>query len=199
MNTFHDDSEMSAPRDVSRFLKAQSGAIGPSYDDALKEVADGSKSSHWIWYIFPQIAGLGHSGMSKYYAIADRAEAVKYLDNPLLKARLYEICNALLAVEGLNAIQIFGKIDAAKVRSSMTLFDAITPNDIFAQVLDKYYGGRRCDFTLKAMEPLDEDVEEEPRATVTTAETITGQEQHDVEKSSSVRRWWHRIIGLISR
>ncbi len=130
---------------VERFVKAQEW----QYADALSEIKNGCKVGHWIWYIFPQLHGLGRSEMCEIYGIRGRAEAEEYLKNPTLSARLREISEALLAHKGKSAKQILGGIDAMKVRSSMTLFDAIEPNSIFAEVLDAFYDGKRCQLTLK--------------------------------------------------
>lgn len=131
--------------ELSRFINAQKD----DYTLALQEVKNGCKQSHWIWYIFPQIRGLGLSGMNEFYGIKSRAEAEAYLKNQILRERLIEITNALLTHSGKKtAWEIFGTIDAIKVRSCMTLFDAICPNDIFAEVLHDFYEGVRCDKTL---------------------------------------------------
>ena len=126
------------PSDLSRFLKAQ------EYDfaQALKEIRAGRKRSHWMWYIFPQIQGLGFSSTAQYYAIRDLDEAKDYLDHPVLGARLKEISSALLELDGLSASAIFGYPDDLKLRSSMTLFRlADLDCSIFKDVIDKYYDG----------------------------------------------------------
>ena len=123
---------------LARFIEAQRF----SYDTAFKEIRNGRKESHWVWYIFPQLKGLGHSYNSQYYGISGREEAVAYLEHPVLGARLREISAAVLAIEGKSAVEILSRTDAVKVRSCMTLFDSICPNDIFAKVLDKYYNGK---------------------------------------------------------
>ena len=125
--------------DLSRFLKAQEG----DYERALGEIRSGRKRSHWMWYIFPQIQGLGFSSTAQYYAIRDLQEAKDYLAHPVLGARLKEISSALLDLEGLSASEIFGYPDDLKLRSSMTLFrmaDLDCP--IFLEVLEKYYDGK---------------------------------------------------------
>ena len=119
-----------------------------SYSNALAEIKQGRKQTHWMWYIFPQIYGLGESERAIRYAIYDRATAQAFLDSPTLGRNLREICNALMELRGVSAEQVFGGIDARKLRSSMTLFDALCPNDIYAQVLDKYFNGTRDNFTL---------------------------------------------------
>lgn len=126
------------PYDLDRFLVAQES----SYDGALGELRRGRKVGHWIWFIFPQIAGLGRSAMSQRFAIASIDEARDYLAQPVLGARLRECARTLLAIEGRTAEEILGPIDAVKVRSCMTLFHRAAPDeDVFAQVLDRYYDG----------------------------------------------------------
>ncbi len=124
--------------DLSRFLKAQEY----DYEQALREIRGGRKRSHWMWYIFPQIQGLGFSSTAQYYAIRDLQEARDYLAHPVLGARLKEISSALLDLEGLSASEIFGYPDDLKLRSSMTLFRLADLNEpIFLEVLEKYYNG----------------------------------------------------------
>ena len=124
--------------DLSRFLKAQEY----DYDRALLEIRSGRKRSHWMWYIFPQIQGLGFSSTAQYYAIQDLQEAKDYLAHPVLGARLKEISSALLELDGLSASEIFGYPDDLKLRSSMTLFRmADLEDDLFEKVLEKYYDG----------------------------------------------------------
>jgi len=130
--------------DLERFVKAQER----DYATALAEIRSGFKSSHWIWYVFPQLRGLGMSSMSEFYGIAGLDEAKAYLAHPVLGARLREISAALLAHTGQTAWSILGEIDALKVCSSMTLFDAVEPDSIFRQVLDAFYEGRRDEKTL---------------------------------------------------
>ena len=134
--------------ELSRFLRAQ-GYERNGYNDALQEVVDGHKYGHWIWYIFPQVKGLGHSDYSEYYGIGSKKEAAAYLKNDILGKRLREISSALLQVQGKTAVEIFGHTDAMKVKSCMTLFDIVSPHDIFERVLEKYYDGQRCKLTLK--------------------------------------------------
>lgn len=134
---------------IERFIKAQDEHS--VYQEALKEINDGCKWGHWIWYVFPQIVGLGLSEMSQFYGIRGRAEAEEYLKNETLNNRLKEISRALLMHKGKQARQILGNIDAKKVRSSMTLFDAVEPNSVFAEVLDAFYDGKRCELTLEAI------------------------------------------------
>jgi uncharacterized protein (DUF1810 family) len=132
--------------DLKRFLEAQE----EDFAIALAEIKNGRKQSHWMWYIFPQIAGLGFSTTSRFYAIKDLAEAASYLAHPILGKRLVEISNALLAVEGKTAHQIFGSPDNMKLRSSMTLFGALEQTDpVFQSVLDKYFDGAKDERTLE--------------------------------------------------
>lgn len=119
------------------------------YDTALEEVRNGKKLSHWIWFIFPQLAVLGRSGNSKFYGISGIDEAKEYLAHPVLGLRLREITSTLMQHKGkLSAEDIFGGLDAMKVRSCMTLFDAASPNDIFSEVLQEFYGGSADNTTL---------------------------------------------------
>ncbi len=130
---------------LGRFVQAQE----PIYAAALAELRAGSKRTHWMWFIFPQIAGLGHSATSRRYAIAGAAEARAYLDHPLLGERLRTCAEALLALSGRSATAIFGAPDDAKLRSSMTLFAAVAGQDSpFARVLDAYFDGRPDGATL---------------------------------------------------
>lgn len=127
-------------RDLQRFVEAQDG--GGTYERALAELRQGRKTSHWMWFVFPQVAGLGQSEMSHHYAIDSLAEARAYLDHPILGPRLVESSEALLAHQGISAEQILGGIDATKLRSSMTLFARADPQaEVFQQVLDRYFDG----------------------------------------------------------
>ena len=130
--------------DLERFVEAQNLV----YDMALQEIKDGQKRGHWIWFVFPQIKGLGHSYNSEFYGISGTKEAQAYLEYPLLGARLREISQAMLDCGNPSADDILGFPDVLKVRSCMTLFDMVSPNDIFKQVLDKYYDGKPCDKTI---------------------------------------------------
>ncbi|KAB8141214.1 DUF1810 domain-containing protein [Chloroflexia bacterium SDU3-3] len=133
------------PFNLERFVSAQE----PIYRTALGEIRAGRKRSHWMWFIFPQIAGLGFSPTSKLYAISGAEEARSYLAHPLLGPRLRECADALLAVQGRSASAIFGSPDDMKLRSSMTLFAAVAEHDPrFEQVLERYYGGQRDPQTL---------------------------------------------------
>lgn len=124
--------------DLDRFLAAQQDV----YEDVRAELRRGRKTTHWIWFIFPQVAGLGWSSTSQRFAIGSLDEARAYLDHPVIGARLRECAVLLLATEGRMAVEILGPTDAMKVRSSMTLFHRAAPDDaLFRQVLDRYYDG----------------------------------------------------------
>lgn len=129
---------------MQRFIQAQE----TSYPTALAEVRAGYKCSHWMWYIFPQLKGLGFSSTAQYYGINGREEAMAYLKHPVLGARLREITSMLLTLEGKSAVEIFGRTDAMKLCSSMTLFYAVSEDDLFKKVLDKYYDGKPDGRTL---------------------------------------------------
>ena len=134
--------------DLTRFREAQDR----DYASALAEVKEGCKRSHWMWYIFPQIAGLGSTDTSKHYAIKNLQEATDYLMDQELGYRLTEICKALLALDTDDAHYIFGSPDDLKLRSCMTLFDAVPATfPVFAQVLDKFYNGERDQQTLQRL------------------------------------------------
>ena len=133
------------PYNLDRFLAAQEGV----YEAALADLRGGSKRSHWMWFIFPQIAGWGHSPTSQYYSIKSAEEARQYLKHPVLGARLLECAGALLDLSGRSASQIFGFPDDMKLKSSMTLFASVADSDaLFARVLDKFFGGERDQRTL---------------------------------------------------
>jgi uncharacterized protein (DUF1810 family) len=133
------------PYDLQRFVAAQEG----SYKQALAELRAGRKRSHWIWYILPQIQGLGTSAMSRRYAIGSLAEARAYLEHPILGARLRECVAAVNAHDGLSAVEIFGSVDAAKFRSCCTLFAEVAGTEmVFAEALNKYFAGEPDPATL---------------------------------------------------
>lgn len=136
--------------DLLRYIDAQD-SVYAGYDQALSEIKDGKKTSHWIWYIFPQFRAFGHSQTALYYGIANREEAQRNLENPILNMRIHEISEALLLHSNKTAIEIFGDLDAKKVRSCMTMFDYLSPNDVFAKVLDVFYQGKRGGRTLKEL------------------------------------------------
>lgn len=128
------------PYELQRFVAAQDA--GRTYDRATAELRDGRKTSHWMWFIFPQIAGLGYSPASRTYAITSLAEARAYLAHPVLGARLIECAQTLTRVPGRTAEQILGEVDALKLRSSVTLFMRAAPDEpVFRQVLDQYFDG----------------------------------------------------------
>lgn len=130
---------------LTRFIEAQSNV----YPIALRELQEGQKRSHWMWYIFPQLKHLGHSGNSKFYGISGFEEATAYIDHPILGKRLREVCETILNLPGNDAVKVFGGIDSRKLKSSMTLFDFVSPNNVFARVLEKYFNGQRNICTLK--------------------------------------------------
>ena len=134
---------------LERFLDGQRF----SYETALAEMVKGRKMNHWIWYIFPQIKGLGHSPNAQFYGIRDLDEARAYLAHPILGKRLREITNAVLMHRGYDISEIMGsRIDAIKLRSSMTLFDLVSPNDLFGDVLNSFFEGRRDSRTIALVE-----------------------------------------------
>lgn len=138
--------------DIERFVEAQENAYS-GYERALSEMQAGEKYGHWIWYIFPQLRGLGHSGNANFNGIDDLDEAREYLKHPVLGPRLREITAAALShADDRLAIELMGSdIDAMKLKSSMTLFDQIAPNDIFGEVLEAFFDGERCRRTLQLL------------------------------------------------
>lgn len=134
--------------ELTKFLDAQNQL----YLKALSEVRNGKKESHWMWYIFPQLAGFGHSEMSKRYAINNLEEALAYLEHPVLGKHLVEISSELLQLENTSALDIFGSPDDLKLRSCMTLFSRLdNPHPVFQQVLDKFYAGQPDSATIQAL------------------------------------------------
>lgn len=134
--------------DLSRFVEAHDR----SYSRALEEIREGRKQSHWMWYIFPQIEGLGLSSTSRFYAIADLEEARAYMQHPMLGAHMIEICGVLLGLSANDAEDVMGYPDDLKLRSSMTLFSQAVPSvKIFQQVLDKYFDGKMDQKTLEIL------------------------------------------------
>ena len=133
------------PHKLERFLKAQD----IDYPRAIEELRSGRKESHWIWYVFPQVAGLGYSAMSQEYAIRSRDEALAYVEHPILGQRLRDCCVALLRHEGSKIEDIMGFPDDLKLRSSMTLFASVSHNpSIFQQVLDAFFQGQPDERTI---------------------------------------------------
>ena len=141
--------------DLERFVKAQDSEMY-TYADALNEIKEGHKQGHWIWYVFPQIKGLGHSYKSEFYGIASKEEAGAYLEHAILGKRLREITQTFLDCNNPSAFNILGFPDVLKVQSCMTLFDMVSPNDIFKDVLDKYYEGKRCEKTMRRLDGREE-------------------------------------------
>ena len=138
----------SDPHDLARFLRAQDGV----YEQALAEVRAGCKRSHWMWFCFPQIQGLGISATSQFFAIASRAEAAAYLAHPVLGQRLLQMCEAVLSVRGRTMHQIFGSPDDMKLKSCATLFEAVaSEHSVFERILDTCYSGARDQATLRRL------------------------------------------------
>ena len=142
-------NSMAIASNLNRFLDAQASV----YKSVLAELKDGRKRTHWMWFVFPQIDGLGGSETDQHFAIQDSAEAITYLEHPVLGARLAECANTVLSNEGRSANDIFGYSDDLKLRSSMTLFDHVSnePESVFARVLEKFYEGARCPLTLQQL------------------------------------------------
>lgn len=135
---------------LDRFVAAQAGV----YEDALAELRRGRKTGHWMWFVFPQVAGLGRSPNAVHYALGSLAEARAYLAHPILGPRLRECSAAVLATEGRTAEEILGPIDARKLRSSMTLFHRADPDEpVFAAVIERFYGGHADDRTDEILGP----------------------------------------------
>lgn len=135
----HEMGETMGEESVERFVRAQDGG---AYEQALAEIRSGRKRSHWIWYIFPQVRGLGSSQMATYYGIASADELAAYVAHPILMGRLREISQVLLELDESNPERVMSWIDAKKLRSSMTLFADATGDPVFQAVLDQYYHGR---------------------------------------------------------
>jgi len=133
------------PFALQRFVDAQR----PVYAQVCAELAAGAKTSHWMWFVFPQLKALGRSATAQHYGLASRAEALAYWRHPLLGARLAECSTLVLNTRGRSAMQIFGAVDAMKLRSCMTLFEAVaTDAPVFAQVIDRFHDGQRDPLTL---------------------------------------------------
>lgn len=132
---------------LDRFVEAQTLA----YPGALAEIRRGAKRSHWMWYIFPQLAGLGLSATARHFAIRSADEAQAYLDHPVLGARYLECVSALQDLPISNPVAVFGEIDAMKLRSSLTLFEAVRPSVLLAAALDRWFGGERDEVTLRLL------------------------------------------------
>lgn len=142
---------MNDSHDLNRFVAAQEGV----YETALREIRNGRKQGHWMWFIFPQIAGLGRTETSRHYAIKSREEAVAYLNHPVLGRRLREASEALLSIESKSATDVLGTPDDLKLRSSMTLFKSVSAeNDVFLKVLDRYYNGEEDPQTFRILSEM---------------------------------------------
>ena len=136
---------MEDPYNLQRFVDAQEGV----YETALAELRAGAKQGHWMWFIFPQLAGLGRSSTAQYYGMASVDEARAYLEHPVLGPRLHECVEALLVwAGGHSAEQILGPVDALKLRSSLTLFDQVEPDELFAAGLAAFFAGKLDERTL---------------------------------------------------
>jgi uncharacterized protein (DUF1810 family) len=136
--------------DLARFLTAQE--TGRTYDGALAELRAGRKTSHWMWFVFPQLTGLGHSEMSRRYAISGEQEARAYLAHPMLGPRLTAAAEALTGLDSHDPERVLGPVDALKLHSSMTLFAAVAqPDSVFEQVLEQYFGGSRDQSTQRLL------------------------------------------------
>ncbi|WP_372526033.1 DUF1810 domain-containing protein [Piscinibacter sp.] len=134
--------------DLQRFVEAQN----PVYGRVCAELAAGAKTSHWMWFVFPQLKGLGRSAIAQHFGLASRAEAQAYWSHPVLGSRLKECSELVLGVAGKTALQIFGSPDDLKFRSSMTLFAQVAPDEpVFTRALDKYFGGRADERTLELL------------------------------------------------
>lgn len=138
---------MSDPYDLERFVAAQAPVIA----DAQQELTDGRKRTHWMWFVFPQLAGLGHSAMSRRYAISGLDEARAYLAHPLLGARLRDCTELASAAPGGDALALFGSPDDMKFRSCMTLFAQVADDAMFADALDRFFGGAPDADTLRLL------------------------------------------------
>lgn len=135
--------------DLEKFKKAQRH----DYETALREIRNGRKRSHWIWYIFPQLKDLGFSSTAKYYGIDGRGEAEAYIKDDVLRERLIEISEALLSLNSSDALEVMGSPDNLKLRSCMTLFDYVAPEiDVFGRVLEKFYCGVKDDKTIELLQ-----------------------------------------------
>jgi uncharacterized protein (DUF1810 family) len=141
-------ADVNDPYNLQRFVDAQA----PVYKEVLAELRDGHKSGHWMWFIFPQIKGLGHSHLSQKYAISSREEAEAYLRHPILGPRLQECTRLVTLVEGRSIDKIFGHTDSLKFRSSLTLFAHAAPGrEVFQDALQKYFGGSVDSLTLERL------------------------------------------------
>ena len=134
--------------DLQRFVTAQS----PAWEDACAELREGRKQTHWMWFVFPQLAELGRSATAKFYGLSGADEARAYLAHPILGERLRTCCEILLQIHQRTAVEIFGTVDAMKLRSCLTLFAAVSPGEaVFAQCLQRYFGGESDPMTLSLL------------------------------------------------
>jgi uncharacterized protein (DUF1810 family) len=140
---------VSDPFDLQRFVDAQDA--GGTYRQALAELRAGAKRSHWMWFVLPQVAGLGRSATAQRYAISGAAEARAYLAHPVLGPRLLESARALTGLDTTDPVRVFGSVDAQKLRSSMTLFAAVSDDPVFTEVLDQYFAGTPDDATTSRL------------------------------------------------
>jgi uncharacterized protein (DUF1810 family) len=141
---------VSGPYNVERFVAAQNA--GGTYDQAAEELRRGRKTSHWMWFVFPQIAGLGRSETARRYAISSLEEAKAYVGHPVLGARLIECAGIVARLQDKTAREVFGEVDAQKLHSSMTLFHEAAPNEpSFTQVIDVYFGGLKDQATTQRL------------------------------------------------
>jgi uncharacterized protein (DUF1810 family) len=149
MTNTNRSGESNDPHDLNRFVQAQAH----DYEMALAEIRNGDKQSHWMWYIFPQFDGLGFSSTSKRFSIKTVAEARAYVEHPVLGPRLLECAEAVLAIKGRSALEVFGSPDDMKLRSCATLFARVAPAEsVFEQLLTKYFQGERDSKTLRLLE-----------------------------------------------
>jgi len=136
---------------LGRFINAQN----ESFEEIIHELKSGEKVAHWMWYVFPQIAGLGQSATAKFYAIQDPSEAQAYLDHPILGKRLLECTQIVISLRGKSALAIFGDVDAMKFRSSMTLFMSVAGSDsVFQEAIENYFEGEPDQATLDILSGL---------------------------------------------
>lgn len=136
------------PFDLQRFVTAQD----PVWDEVCAELRDGRKRSHWMWFVFPQLATLGRSAMARHYGLSGLDEAKAYLAHPVLGERLRACCHLLMQVQGATAVEIFGETDAMKLRSCLTLFQAAAPQEtLWGECLQRYFGGQADALTLNAL------------------------------------------------
>ena len=140
------------PHNLERFVRAQ----GPVYDEALSELRNGRKQSHWMWFIFPQFEGLGRSSMSRQYSIKSAAEAQAYLNHPVLGPRLRECATAVNNIVKRSALEIFGSPDDRKLQSCATLFGTVSQEPVFQQLLEKYFDGQGDNETIRLLRAASE-------------------------------------------